>query len=72
MGDDDGEQLLLEALQAKAGQASLPTPEVTAPREPAPSHDDADTGTLTFGWLLLVVALLGLATGAVIGFLTVV
>lgn len=70
MGDDDGEQLLLEALQAKAGQASLPSAEETAPRAQSDSGS-SDPGTLTLGWLLIVVALLGLATGAVIGLLTV-
>lgn len=70
MGDDDGEQLLLEALQAKAGQASLPSAEATAPRADSDA-DSSEPGTLTLGWLLIVVALLGLATGAVIGLLTV-
>lgn len=71
--DDDGERMLAEALRAKAGQSALPPAEPTLPPLPTPSEGKSDeqTGTLSVGWLLLLVALLGLATGAVIGLLTV-
>lgn len=87
MTDSDGEQRLADALRAKASQSggeqttpvtpseqtdvlprvAGPTMRQTDPGPPEP----ALSGPLTSGWIMLLAVLLGLATGAVIGLLTV-
>lgn len=87
MTDSDGEQRLADALRAKAsqsgGEQTTPVtpseqtdvlPRVAGPpmRQPDPGPaEPALSGPLTSGWIMLLAVLLGLATGAVIGLLTV-
>lgn len=83
MTDSNDEQMLADALRAKAsqsgGEQTTPVtpgeqtdvlPRVAAPSGPGPA-EPAPTGPLTSGWIMLLAVLLGLATGAVIGLLTV-
>lgn len=70
--NDEPERLLVEALRAQAGRAGT---EVTGiGNTSAFTNDRASDNSLTalvpVPWLLLVAALLGLATGTVIGLLT--
>lgn len=83
MTDSDDEQRLADALRAKASQSGgipvTPTeqtdqlPRVSGPpsRAVGPPAEPAPAGPLTSGWIMLLAILLGLATGAVIGLLTV-
>lgn len=87
MTDSDGEQVLADALRAKAsqsgGEQTTPVtpseqtdvlPRVAVPpMQPASPEaaEPAPSGPLTSGWIMLLAVLLGLATGAVIGLLTV-
>ncbi|MGH3434745.1 MAG: hypothetical protein ACRDQB_18120 [Thermocrispum sp.] len=86
MTDSDDERLIADALRAKAGQSGgVPTNPVvpTAPTDQLPRVVDGPSqsvaglsesnppGRLASGWILLLAVLLGLATGAVIGLLTV-
>lgn len=68
---EDKVDLLAEALRAKAGQTGgVATP--MAPRSTAKTDRIlAEPMSLTPGWILLLAVLLGLATGTVIGLLTV-
>lgn len=70
---EDKVDLLAEALRAKAGQTGgFATP--MAPRSTAKTDrilPVAEPMSLTPGWILLLAILLGLATGTVIGLLTV-
>lgn len=77
-GNDD-EQLIAEALRAKAGQSAgattpLPAEETDQiPQYPGPPARPTanEPRPLASGWILLLAILLGLATGAMIGLLTV-
>lgn len=72
---DPGEQLLAEAMRAKASQGAgaQTTPLYTEPTERLPVVRQAAGAPkrLEPGWILLLAVLLGLATGTVIGLLTV-
>lgn len=86
MTDSDDERLIADALRAKAGQSGgVETTPVTPSEQtdqlprvvtgPSPGVDHSAepelTGPLASGWIVLLAILLGLATGAVIGLLTV-
>lgn len=87
MTDSDDEKLIADALRAKAGQSGgVPTtpvgpseqtdqlPRVAGASSPTVDHQAGEpepSGPLASGWILLLAVLLGLATGAVIGLLTV-
>lgn len=79
MTDSDDEKLIADALRAKAGQSGgVPTtpvfPAGHTDRLPAVDHQAGEpepSGPLASGWILLLALLLGLATGAVVGLLTV-
>lgn len=68
------EDLIAEALRAKARQGGPPgseeSTEQIATRGDGPVADEPFS--LPVGWILLLAAVLGLATGAVVGLLTVV
>lgn len=76
------EELLVEALRAKAGQtggnASVVADESQTDRMTRPSGADqrasVESGIpdITMGWVVLLAVLLGVATGALIGLLTVI
>lgn len=68
----DPEQLLAEALRAQAGRANSDTSPIgnTFVRSGDRVAEDPTTTVVPVGWLLLLAGLLGLATGAVIGLLT--
>lgn len=75
------EELLAEALRAKAGQtgrnASVVTDESQTDRLTPPSDADqsesveSDIQRISLGWVMVLAALLGLAAGALVGLLTV-
>ncbi|GAA5106244.1 hypothetical protein GCM10025762_10170 [Haloechinothrix salitolerans] len=79
---DSPEELLAEALRAKAGQtgsnASAVADESQTDRITQSSGTDqrnsphSDIPDITMGWVMVLAVLLGLATGALIGLLTVV
>ncbi len=76
------EELLVEALRAKAGQtggnASVVADEPQTDRITRPSGADqqgsvqSDILDISTGWVVMLAVLLGLATGALIGLLTVI
>lgn len=76
------EELLAEALRAKAGQtggnASVVADESQTDRITRPSGPDqrnsseSDIPDISVGWVVTLAVLLGLATGALIGLLTVI
>lgn len=68
------EELIAEALRAKARQGGFPGSEESTERITTPGDDPVadDPFSLPIGWILLLAAVLGLATGAVAGLLTVV
>ncbi len=82
MTENRPEELLAEALRAKAGQtgrnASVVADESQTDRLTLPSDTDqqesgeTDIQGISLGWVMVLAALLGLATGALIGLLTVV
>ena len=86
MTDSDSERLITEALKARAGQSGgVPVhsiaPEKLTDRLPNVSGDSSQSvvgrsgfvnaGEISAGWILLLATALGLATGAVVGLLTV-
>lgn len=73
---NDPENLLAEALRAQASRAGgVPGGELSSSRNDFPlpgdkASDETTAAVVPTPWLLLVAAMLGLATGAVIGLLT--
>lgn len=68
----DPEQLLAEALRARAGRANSDTGPIrnTSTAAGDSVSEDPATTVVPVRWLFLLAGLLGLATGAVIGLLT--